>query len=720
MSENFVSTTLAKFRASIAKENARSSIFNITRGSLRTAFLAEPAAEVRHALAHSSELEFGAGALTLHDDDASNIDVIVSLDSQVTRDYGMSALYCGLGLVQWTDPRDNRLRTAPLILVPVRAISLGSNGYRIRQVGEPILNEPLIKRIGLPRSAFPDDPLSFKPKKSHEMIKAFSPDAVIGLFSTIRTLLADRLDHALEPSLPQHRLVSALIGRESPDASDFDPKPLDRRAFLPCDTDQNSAMIAVDQGRNIIVHGPPGTGKTQTITNVVATAIGRGRRVLLLSEAPIALQPVIDRLGSSITPKSILDLRPARQAPLSTSHGRVQALAGELEALPSTELPLLTVATAGAYLSAVPAAWSFDLLIIDEASKMRTSYAVPAISRCEQMMIVGDDQQCSPSTILQYSQDGAVTTDGDIDILTAARSAGIATVYLKKHYRSQHPDLISFSNRTFYSCRLIAAPSIHPIGHYGSVRRFVGGVCRSSENQVECEQLVASIIEQKLRDADAEVVVIAATYQQCILIAKTLRSAIPGAYKSVSILHISECQGIECDVAYLSLVYGPDENGSQKNNFGLLAETGGQRLLNVAITRARQRTEVFSSIRTEHLAPRPRTPLSTLCAFLTRHELALQDNEQMFESPMALLLRRNGYEPEAAQNATLVRKDGKFIAAIHHTGLQPDIDDSSQRAQLENSGWTVIGLPASLGESDSLEHEPDIKNMLEALDQLSR
>ena len=134
MSENFVSAALQKFRASIARENARSTLFNIPRASLRTAHLKESATTIADALHRSSELEFDVGPLTRRPDDASNIDLIISLDGQITREHGVSALYCGMGLIDWTDPRDKRPRCAPLLLVPIRAIALAPNGYRIRQV----------------------------------------------------------------------------------------------------------------------------------------------------------------------------------------------------------------------------------------------------------------------------------------------------------------------------------------------------------------------------------------------------------------------------------------------------------------------------------------------------------------------------------------------------------------------------------------------------------
>ena len=332
MPENIVLDSITKFRASIARENHQSTLLHIPRESLRVAFLENSAKAVREALRQFSDLQLGVGPLSLRPMDVSRVDLIASMNGQMAREQGAPALYCGLGLLHWIDELD-QTRTAPLLLIPVLADWLNSGGVRIRQVGEPCLNSELIKRSGLPRAAFPDDVLQFKPKRSHRQVKGFSDEAVIGLFSPVRALLAERLGEALDRPLDPHPVLSRLIRAEVPTTDharivEDPPTP-----FLPCDTSQFDALQAAASGRSIIVNGPPGTGKTQTITNIVAHALERKMRVLLLSEAPIALQAMIDRLGENLATATFLDLRPNLDAPLAVSHGAMSSIREDLTKL---------------------------------------------------------------------------------------------------------------------------------------------------------------------------------------------------------------------------------------------------------------------------------------------------------------------------------------------------------------------------------------------------
>jgi len=67
---------------------------------------------------------------------------------------------------------------------------------------------------------------------------------------------------------------------------------------LPCDSSQYSAVAESDKGTTFVLHGPPGTGKSQTITNIIANALDRGKRVLFVAEKQAALHVVKKRLTS--------------------------------------------------------------------------------------------------------------------------------------------------------------------------------------------------------------------------------------------------------------------------------------------------------------------------------------------------------------------------------------------------------------------------------------
>jgi hypothetical protein len=721
MTENTISAAIAKFRALISVQNNRSTLYNLPKGGSRTLFIDADATAVHVALASGDEFEIGRGILAPAKDDVSQFELIASLDDQIILEHGLSSLYCALGFVEWAESAEVKPRTAPLLLVPLKAERNPAGTYMVRQAGRPMLNEPLLQRLGLQKSSIPaDDPLSYRPKKSHTRVKGFSNHAAIGLFSTVRTMLAERLDVAFDGTFASHPLVSNLLHpahKEDPGRADIENFSGSIETHLPCDTHQYQALALASAGRSIIVHGPPGTGKTQTITNIIAHVTEAGKRVLLLSEAAIALAPIIERLGSRVAAGDMLDLSVDDSTSLRGNHGRMADLRDDLNAIPEPRRPIITITTAVGYLAAIPPHWSFDIVIIDEASKMRMSYALPAIAAAKQVVIVGDHQQCGPSIIIQFSQDGSVAMDGDMSILEAARVAKLDAVHLTRHYRSKHPSLIDFSNERFYMRRLIAAPSLHPRGEYGCILHEVRGTFEGWTNLAEADALTKRVLHQLASDETSTIAVIAATYQQCVVIAKRIRAADPIGYKRISVMHGSACQGVEYDVVYLSLTHGPDSRGFQRRNFGILSDIDGHKVLNVCLTRARKRTEVFSSVETSGLDPFARTPIGALADFLLSYSGHRElEAAAVIPTPLFRVLKLNGYGVRDNDHNVLVTSDGQNLAAIQIIGLADALDEKSERAQLENSGWRVTSIPAEILDKDRFELDPAVANMLKYLD----
>lgn len=719
MTENIVAATIEKYRTAISEQNSRSTLFNLPKRSIRTLFLDGPAKAIELALASGNDLEVGTGILTPSPDDVSQFPLIASLDDQMIADHGLSSLYCGLGMIEWSDTSDAKSKMAPLVLVPVKVTAASPAGFRIRSCGDRILNEPLMKRLNLQRSAIPlEDPLSFIPKRSHVRIKAFSDRAAIGLFSTIRTTIAERLDEAFSGSFSAHPLVANLLATAPSAAALLPDSAADSvHPYLPCDTTQLAAIVAASSGQNLVIHGPPGTGKTQTITNIAAECLDQGKRVLILSEAVAALEPIVNRLGIRLDERATLNLCADASTSLRGNHGRLREVRDELTRLPSDARPKVVIATSAGYVSAVPPHWTFDTVIVDEASRMRLSYAIPAIAAARQMIIVGDRHQCGPSMIIQFSQDGSVTQESDMSIMEAAIASKIPEVHLTRHYRSKHPSLIEFSNERFYKRKLISAPSAHPYGEYGCIIRHVGGRTVAGANQIEADAIAASAVSQVNADSTSSIAVIAATFQQCVTIAKSIRSLDPKAYERIDIIHASGCQGIERDVVLLSLTFGPDERGAQKRNFGIFSDLDGHKVLNVCLTRARKRTEVFSSIEVRSLSPDVRTPNGTLGAFLrSRDELSESGDREVYHSQIVALLNLHGYEVASDDHNLLVKYEGQFYAAIQLTGAMSRLDETSEKAQLENSGWSVTSLPAEILNRDRFELDPTVDAVLKDIE----
>ena len=271
-----------------------------------------------------------------------------------------------------------------------------------------------------------------------------------------------------------------------------------------------------------------------------------------------------------------------------------------------------------------PGRLSFDLLVIDEASQVPPEGALGAIARCRRMIVVGDDKQLPPTNFFRMvaADDG----DGDGDagdaaipppartsdfesILTLAKVRGVAERMLRWHYRSRHPSLIAVSNQICYGGELLLPPSPltigddlglslvkTPRGHYDR-----GG---SGRNPAEAE-LIAGAVEEHLAKCPGRSLGIA-----CFSIAQ--RDAVDDALQARGVLAAAEAfapdgerlfvknleavQGDERNVIFISVGYGPDAQGRMTASFGPVSQDGGERRLNVLISRARRQCIVFSSI----------------------------------------------------------------------------------------------------------------------------
>ncbi|MDE6548769.1 MAG: DUF4011 domain-containing protein [Muribaculaceae bacterium] len=256
----------------------------------------------------------------------------------------------------------------------------------------------------------------------------------------------------------------------------------------------------------------------------------------------------------------------------------------------------------------------FDLVVFDEASQMPTSESVGAIARGKALIVVGDPKQMPPTSF--FSSTNVDTEEASIDdmesILEDCRTLDMPSLQLSWHYRSRHESLIAFSNNEYYEGSLITFPSsddkatkVHFIPVKGGYYEKGGRRC----NQVEAEAIVDEI-ERRLRNARLRthsIGVIAFSVMQQGLIEdilqerleqdKNLSEAASGMYEPIFVKNLENVQGDERDVILFSIGYGPDKDGKVSMNFGPLNNAGGERRLNVAVSRARQEMYVFSTLK---------------------------------------------------------------------------------------------------------------------------
>lgn len=321
-----------------------------------------------------------------------------------------------------------------------------------------------------------------------------------------------------------------------------------------------------------------------------------------------------------------------------------------------------------------PGRAAFDLVIIDEASQLPVSEAVGVIGRGRQTIVVGDPMQLPPSQFFEASWDDPEEADpdrADLDsVLDEVIGASLPTVSLNWHYRSRFESLIHFSNDRYYDRRLITLPT--PTTHNEAVRYLrVEGDYRpgSATNPAEAHALVREILA-RLDDAHGSRVpsmgVVTFNQAQRDLVGALLNAererhpALDAMFRRrfdhLFIKNIENVQGDERDIVFLGATYGPDTNGQLSLNFGPLNGEGGERRLNVAITRARQELVVLSSFDPEaiEIARTPSQGVHDLRAFLeyarggvgapkTIRDVADRSNASPFEVTVARAIEDMGW-----------------------------------------------------------------------------
>jgi hypothetical protein len=279
---------------------------------------------------------------------------------------------------------------------------------------------------------------------------------------------------------------------------------------------------------------------------------------------------------------------------------------------------------------------SFDIVLFDEASQVETHDAIGAIARGNQVIIVGDNKQMPPTNFFSRS----VSTSDDLadpdcvddleSILDESIACNLPEQTLTWHYRSRHQSLIAFSNDRYYSGSLNVFPSselaredLGVLWHYQEDGRYQPGI---RNNRAEAEALVSFLV-QRLKSSSPSSrsfgVVTFSTPQQSLI--ESLLSKQCEIDPSLEqwfdksnleycfVKNLETVQGDERDEILFSICYGPQKDGKLSMSFGPLNRKGGERRLNVAVTRARTALHVFSSILPEQI------DLSRTNALAVRH-----------------------------------------------------------------------------------------------------
>lgn len=255
----------------------------------------------------------------------------------------------------------------------------------------------------------------------------------------------------------------------------------------------------------------------------------------------------------------------------------------------------------------------FDLVIFDEASQIRTEDAISSIYRAKQLILAGDTNQLPPTNFFNFidEKDDDDYQENHFESVLDECSVFLNNRTLNWHYRSQHESLISFSNYFIYDNSLVTFPSpmlyAEDYGvHFQLVEdgRYEKGA-RSNRN--EAKAVAAAVMQHFSEKPNLSLGVIAFSEAQQDAIERELANLLrknPDMEQFFNedntdaffVKNLENVQGDERDVIYFSIGYARDSRGTLSHNFGPLNRDGGHRRLNVAITRARRKIKVFSSI----------------------------------------------------------------------------------------------------------------------------
>ena len=231
---------------------------------------------------------------------------------------GVSSLYLAVGLLRWFDtPESKEPNYAPLILVPIEIVRKSANqGYALHaRDEEPHFNTTLLEMLkqrfnleipGL--DPLPTDEYGTNIKKVFSIVRStlfniknwdVVESCVIGNFSFAQFAMWNDI-HSAGDVLNNSKIVRSLInGHVDWDVNVADDSEnCDVLLPITVDATQLKAIKMAAEGKTFVLHGPPGSGKSQTITGMIANLMAQGKKVLFVAEKPAALSVVQRRLAS--------------------------------------------------------------------------------------------------------------------------------------------------------------------------------------------------------------------------------------------------------------------------------------------------------------------------------------------------------------------------------------------------------------------------------------
>ncbi|GAB3302231.1 DUF3320 domain-containing protein [Hymenobacter tenuis] len=382
-----------------------------------------------------------------------------------------------------------------------------------------------------------------------------------------------------------------------------------------------------------------------------------------------------------------------------------------------------------------PGAVEFDLVVFDEASQVKPVDALGAIARGKQLVVVGDSKQLPPTSFFdsltgsgKEADEENVTSDIQ-SILELCKARQMPERMLRWHYRSRHESLIAASNHLFYDDKLVIFPSPGGQGNLGLLyhhlphTHYERGTTRT--NPLEAQAVAEAVLHHARTTPGLTLGVVAfSTAQRQAIqdVLEKLRRQHPETeeffnqhpHEPFFVKNLENVQGDERDVILISVGYGRTKEGYLAMSFGPLNGEGGERRLNVLITRAKQRCEVFTNLTADDLdlsrtQAKGVAALKTFLAFaqhgrLNQNEETGRPMESPFEAAVHRALTARGYlvRPQIGSQGfyidlAIVDPDqpGRYVlgiecdGAMYHSARSARDRDRLRQRVLEGVGWRL-------------------------------
>lgn len=416
-----------------------------------------------------------------------------------------------------------------------------------------------------------------------------------------------------------------------------------------------------------------------------------------------------------------------------------------------------------------PEVFHFDVVIFDEASQLTTEDCIGSIIRGERLIVAGDTKQLPPTSFFKTVVDVEEDKDEDEEsieferedldsILDECTTSGFPQCMLKWHYRSKHEYLIAFSNKHLYQ-DLYTFPCCIEDSETLGIKFFhhvPSDVTKDNKRLEEAQIVAKAIMQHAKKRPNLSLGVATLNIKQKSLIEselEKLREEDPSCEDFFSsdnqeyffIKNLESIQGDERDVIMISVGYFKNQNGILPMNFGPINRDGGERRLNVLITRARFMVEIFSGIKAsdfnlDKTNKRGVELLQKYLDFAERGEISLKqdtttdydDNfDSDFERAVCNTLREKGYSVKTQVGCSGYKIDlairdknnpGHFLLGIECDGASyhssPTARDRDRLRQevLEQLGWKIYRIWSTDWFKNQQKQTEKLLNFIESID----